>query len=329
MTAGRKFGYPKKYTQINANIIMPEKTLLQKEIKKEEDQELILSDGVKEYLNSIWEIPLLTAEEEKQYAYIAKYSKSEKERKKARNELVNHNLRYVISIAKRYIKVAATMDFMDLIQEGNIGLMTAAKKFDVDKGYRFTSYATFWITQGITRSLENSDRPVRLPTYIVQLYFAIYKAQEKRQSCGLRPFTKAEIKKEFHITEDTYKRILMVPQGTMAHLDTIIAGKNGEKDDCMTLGDLIASEQPTPELIAVGRDTSMRIDNVLKKCLSEKEQYVITHRFGLHDCEVETLNAIGFKFGVSRERIRQIEAGAMKKLTHIKKRDEEVLRACL
>ena len=262
-----------------------------------------LNDPVKMYLKKIGTIPLLTAEEEQELA-----KKITKNDKVAKAKLINSNLRLVVSIAKRY--VGRGLDFLDLIQEGNRGLMRAAEKFDFKKGFKFSTYATWWIRQAITRAIADQSRTIRVPVHMVETINKTAKVQrELTQELGREP-TEEEIASKMQKSVDQINEVHKISQKTVS-LDTPI----GEEDDSH-LGDFIPDDHiVSPEEYTTSILLKEELNEVLTT-LSDREEKVLRLRFGLDDGKNLTLEEVGKIFGVTRERIRQIEAKALRKLKH-------------
>ena len=264
----------------------------------------IADDSVKIYLQQIGKIKLLSSEEELEVAKQIKEKNSEQ----AKKTLVNANLRLVVSIAKKYI--GRGLSFLDLIQEGNMGLMRAAEKFDYSKGYKFSTYATWWIQQAITRAIADKSRLIRLPVHMIETLSKIKKVSlDLTIENGAAP-TKEEIAYKIGMPVQKLTALIESAQGTIS-----IESPANQKDDNSKLSDFIVDET------TLSPDTKVTQDNLfcdIKKMLnhlSEKERNVLIMRYGLDDNgEKKTLEEIGSYYGVSRERIRQIENRAMSKL---------------
>ena len=266
-------------------------------------KDLTINDPVRMYLKEIGQIKLLSMEEELELAdrIIAGDEL-------AKNELAEANLRLVVSIAKRY--VGRGMLFLDLIQEGNIGLMKAVDKFDVTKGYKFSTYATWWIRQAITRAIADQARTIRVPVHMVETINKLARIQRQLTLELNREPTEEELAKKMNIPVDKIKEIYKISQEPVS-LETPI----GEEDDSH-LGDFIKDERNvSPEEYATNEMLKDEIADVLST-LTEREEKVIRLRFGLEDGKSRTLEEVGQMFGVTRERIRQIEAKALRKLRH-------------
>ena len=274
---------------------------------EEEYENAKLDDPVRMYLKEIGKIPLLTPEEELEVAKDL-VSEDEKARDAARKRMSEANLRLVVSIAKRY--VGRGMQLLDLIQEGNLGLMKAVEKFDYTKGYKFSTYATWWIRQSITRAIADQARTIRIPVHMVETINKVLRTSHSMvQSLGREPTTQ-EIAAELHMDVQKVEEILKIAQEPVS-LETPI----GEEDDSH-LGDFIQDDdasQPAEE----ASYTLLReqLEEVLKT-LTPREEEVLRMRFGLIDGKPHTLEEVGKKFDVTRERIRQIEAKALRKLRH-------------
>lgn len=264
---------------------------------------IAVDDPVRMYLKEIGKVPLLTAKEEIELA-----KRMEQGDEEAKRALCEANLRLVVSIAKRY--VGRGMLFLDLIQEGNLGLIKAVDKFDWRKGYKFSTYATWWIRQAITRSIADQARTIRIPVHMVETINKLIRiSRQLLQEYGREP-TPEEIAIEMDITEEKVREILKIAQEPVS-LETPI----GEEEDSH-LGDFIPDEDvPAPAEAAAFSMLKEQLVEVLDT-LTEREQKVLRLRFGLDDGRARTLEEVGKKFDVTRERIRQIEAKALRKLRH-------------
>jgi RNA polymerase primary sigma factor len=264
---------------------------------------IAVDDPVRMYLKEIGTVPLLTAEEE-----VALAKRMEQGDEEAKRKLCEANLRLVVSIAKRY--VGRGMQFLDLIQEGNFGLIKAVDKFQWEKGFKFSTYATWWIRQAITRSIADQARTIRIPVHMVETINKLIRiSRQLLQEYGREP-TPAEIGAEMDITEEKVREIMKIAQEPVS-LETPI----GEEEDSH-LGDFIPDEDvPAPADAAAFSMLKEQLIDVLDT-LTEREQNVLILRFGLEDGRARTLEEVGKKFDVTRERIRQIEAKALRKLRH-------------
>lgn len=266
-------------------------------------KDIKINDPVRMYLKEIGRINLLTSDEEFEYAKRA--VEDDEEAKKA---LAESNLRLVVSIAKRY--VGRGMLFLDLIQEGNIGLMKAVDKFDPTKGYKFSTYATWWIRQAITRAIADQARTIRVPVHMVETINKLARIQRQLTQELNREPTDEEIAKKLGISIDKVREVYKISQEPVS-LETPI----GEEDDSH-LGDFIKDERTMgPEEFTTQEMLKEELDGVLLT-LTEREEKVLRLRFGLDDGQCRTLEEVGQIFGVTRERIRQIEAKALRKLRH-------------
>lgn len=266
-------------------------------------KDLTINDPVRMYLKEIGQIKLLSLEEEGILADRITAGDEE-----AKNILAEANLRLVVSIAKRY--VGRGMLFLDLIQEGNIGLMKAVDKFDVTKGYKFSTYATWWIRQAITRAIADQARTIRVPVHMVETINKLARIQRQLTLELNREPTEEELAKKMGTNVEKVREIYKISQDPVS-LETPI----GEEDDSH-LGDFIKDERNlSPEEFATNEMLKDEISQVLET-LTEREEKVIRLRFGLEDGKPRTLEEVGQMFGVTRERIRQIEAKALRKLRH-------------
>ena len=283
-------------------------------IKEEEKEEIMLSDEditkdvnindpVRMYLKEIGRIPLLSTDEEAEISKRVALDDPE-----AKRILAESNLRLVVSIAKRY--VGRGLLFLDLIQEGNIGLMKAVEKFDYDKGYKFSTYATWWIRQAITRALADQARTIRVPVHMVETINKMSRVQRQLTLELNREPSEEEIAKKMGVGVDKVREVLKISQEPVS-LETPI----GEEDDSH-LGDFLKDESSlSPEEYTENEILKEEIKEVLMS-LQAREQEVLELRFGLLDGTCHTLEEVGKKFNVTRERIRQIEAKALRKLRH-------------
>ena len=262
---------------------------------------------VRLYLKEIGKYPLLTTEEEIALAKQIAEGTPE-EQAAAKKKLSEANLRLVVSIAKRY--VGRGMQFLDLIQEGNLGLIKAAEKFDYTKGYKFSTYATWWVRQAITRAIADQARTIRIPVHMVETINKLIRVNRQlAQELGRDP-TPAEIAKEMGISESKVREIIKIAQEPVS-LETPI----GEEEDSH-LGDFIEDENaPAPAEVASNAMMREQLQEVLHT-LTPREEKVIRLRFGLEDGQAHTLEEVGKEFNVTRERIRQIEAKALRKIRH-------------
>ncbi len=264
---------------------------------------LNIDDPVRMYLKEIGKVPLLTAVEEVEIAQ--RMAEGDQD---AKQQLAEANLRLVVSIAKRY--VGRGMLFLDLIQEGNLGLIKAVEKFDYRKGYKFSTYATWWIRQAITRAIADQARTIRIPVHMVETINKLIRVNRQLlQEYGRDP-RPDEIAREMGITEDKVREIIKIAQEPVS-LETPI----GEEEDSH-LGDFIPDDDaPAPAEVVAGTLLKEQLMDVLDT-LTTREEKVLRLRFGLDDGKARTLEEVGREFAVTRERIRQIEAKALRKLRH-------------
>ncbi len=268
-----------------------------------EQEGLSTDDPVRLYLKEIGKVPLLTTDREKELAERMMAGDET-----AKTELVEANLRLVVSIAKRY--VGRGMYFLDLIQEGNLGLMKAVEKFDYTKGYKFSTYATWWIRQAITRAIADQARTIRIPVHMVETIHKVSRySRQMMQELGREP-TPEEIADKLGMSPDKVREIIKVGQDPVS-LETPI----GEEEDSH-LGDFIPDDDtPSP---AEATSTNILREELERQLhtLTPREEHVIKLRFGLYDGRTRTLEEVGKEFDITRERIRQIEAKALRKLRH-------------
>ena len=267
------------------------------------EQEGLVDDPVRLYLKEIGRVPLLTSDREHELAELM--AEGDVEAKKA---LVEANLRLVVSIAKRY--VGRGMFFLDLIQEGNLGLMKAVDKFDYTKGYKFSTYATWWIRQAITRAIADQARTIRIPVHMVETIHKVSRySRQLLQEYG-REATAEEIGEKMGMSADKVREIMKIAQDPVS-LETPI----GEEEDSH-LGDFIQDEDTPPPADAASQTILREVIERELHTLTPREEHVIKLRFGLYDGRTRTLEEVGQEFNITRERIRQIEAKALRKLRH-------------
>ncbi|RTK94196.1 RNA polymerase sigma factor RpoD [Candidatus Saccharibacteria bacterium] len=262
----------------------------------------VADDSVRLYLREIGKIPLLKADEE-----LALAQRVVAGDKKAKDEMAEANMRLVVSIAKRY--VGRGLDLLDLIQEGNTGLLRAVEKFDPDKGFKFSTYATWWIRQAITRAIADQARTIRIPVHMVETINKLLRTQRRLTQELNREPTNDEIAKEMEIDVEKVEHIMKIKQD-ISSLDASV--RDDEEDS--VLGDFIEDEDTvSPEESATGQLLKEHVKDMLG-ALTEREQKILKLRFGLEDGKSHTLEEVGQEFNVTRERIRQIEAKALAKL---------------
>ena len=264
----------------------------------------VSDDSVRLYLREIGKIPLLNAEEE-----LALAKKVVAGDKKAKDKMAEANMRLVVSIAKRYS--GRGLDFLDLIQEGNTGLLRAVEKFDPDKGFKFSTYATWWIRQAITRAIADQARTIRIPVHMVETINKLLRTQRRMTQELNREPTIEELAKELEMEPEKVEYVIKIKQDIQS-LDAGV-GRDGEDEDSV-LQDFIEDEDSaTPEESATNQLLKEQVQSVLST-LSDREQKIVRMRFGLDNGKSHTLEEVGQEFAVTRERIRQIEAKALAKL---------------
>jgi len=262
----------------------------------------VSDDSVRLYLREIGKIPLLTAEQE-----LALAQRVVAGDLKAKDEMAEANMRLVVSIAKRY--VGRGLDLLDLIQEGNTGLLRAVEKFDPDKGFKFSTYATWWIRQAITRAIADQARTIRIPVHMVETINKLLRTQRRLTQEKNREPTNEEIAEEMELDVEKVEHIMKIKQD----ISSLDANVRDDEEDSV-LGDFIEDEDTvTPEESATGQLLKEQVKGLLGS-LSEREQKILRLRFGLEDGKNHTLEEVGQEFSVTRERIRQIEAKALAKL---------------
>jgi RNA polymerase primary sigma factor len=298
---------------ITITAIDPSGKILKDEWVEDEDEEIepvkdsrylddVADDSVRLYLREIGKIPLLTAEEELKLAHEVVAGD-----RRAKDKMAEANMRLVVSIAKRY--VGRGLDLLDLIQEGNTGLLRAVEKFDPDKGFKFSTYATWWIRQAITRAIADQARTIRIPVHMVETINKLLRTQRRLTQDLNREPTNDEIAEAMELDVEKVEHIMKIKQD-ISSLDASV--RDDEEDS--VLGDFIEDEDTaTPEESATGQLLKEHVKDLLGS-LSEREQKILRLRFGLEDGKNHTLEEVGQEFSVTRERIRQIEAKALAKL---------------
>jgi RNA polymerase primary sigma factor len=294
----------------SGDLLLPKTEVTQKELKESlrfrETEEI--SDNVQSYLREIGKISLLTPEEERALA-----KKVDQGDEQARRKMIEANLRLVVSIAKRYIGRSSNMSLLDLIQEGNIGLSKAVDKFNYKKGFKFSTYATWWIKQAITRALADQGRTIRIPVHMVETITKYLKTKRAlAQSLGREPLPE-EIAKEMDKSLDEILYLIQISRDTYS-LNQSIGG--GEDEEASELGDFVPDKKtPGPDDYASLQILRDLIRNILlDPSFAQRERDIIKMRFGLEDGINHTLEEVGKEFGVTRERIRQIEAKTLEKV---------------
>ncbi len=303
-------------TEAGVDVTVPEEPVLadlsDEWLIEDEEEEIILEDqtylddiaddSVRLYLREIGKIPLLSAEEE-----LALANRVVAGDREAKDQMAEANMRLVVSIAKRY--VGRGLDLLDLIQEGNTGLLRAVEKFDPDKGFKFSTYATWWIRQAITRAIADQARTIRIPVHMVETINKLLRTQRRLTQEYNREPSNAEIAREMEIDEAKVEHIMKIKQD-ISSLDASIRDDEEES----VLADFIEDEDTiTPEESATGQLLKEQVKDMLS-ALTEREQKILKLRFGLEDGKQHTLEEVGQEFSVTRERIRQIEAKALAKL---------------
>lgn len=269
-----------------------------------ENVDAFADDSVRMYLREIGKIPLLSPEEEMELA-----NKIVKGNKKAKDKMVESNMRLVVSIAKRY--VGRGLDFLDLIQEGNTGLMRAVEKFDPEKGFKFSTYATWWVRQAITRAIADQARTIRIPVHMVETINKVLRTTRKLTAELNREPTNEEIAEALDMEPDKVDYVMRIKQD-IASLDASV-GREGDDEDSV-LGDFVEDEErDSPEESAANQILKEQLSEIIAT-LTDREQKIIKLRFGIGGGRPHTLEEVGAEFDVTRERIRQIEAKALAKL---------------
>ena len=269
-----------------------------------ENVDAFADDSVRLYLREIGKIPLLTPEEEADLA-----QRIVKGDKKAKDKMVESNMRLVVSIAKRY--GGRGLDFLDLIQEGNTGLLRAVEKFDPDKGFKFSTYATWWVRQAITRAIADQARTIRIPVHMVETINKVLRTTRKLTAELNREPTNEEIAKALDMEPEKIDYVMRIKQD-IASLDASV-GRDGDDEDSV-LGDFVEDEdRASPEESAANQILKEQLSEIIAT-LTDREQKIIRLRFGIGGGRPHTLEEVGNEFDVTRERIRQIEAKALSKL---------------
>ena len=264
----------------------------------------VSDDSVRLYLREIGKIPLLSAEEEMDLA-----RRIVEGDKKAKDKMAEANMRLVVSIAKRYS--GRGLDFLDLIQEGNTGLLRAVEKFDPDKGFKFSTYATWWIRQAITRALADQARTIRIPVHMVETINKLLRTQRRMTQELNREPTIDELAKELDMEPEKIEYVIKIKQD-ISSLDAGV-GRDGEDDDSVLQDFIVDEDTVSPEDSASNQLLKEQVQDILSS-LSDREQKIVRMRFGLDNGKNHTLEEVGQEFAVTRERIRQIEAKALAKL---------------
>jgi len=295
-----------KIIEATALIDLPKEEISVDELKHATDVDGSLADAVQMYLKEIGKMPLLTSDEEKDLA-----KRIEAGDEAARKKFIQANLRLVVSIAKRYVNRSPNLSILDLIQEGNIGLSRAVEKFDYRKGFKFSTYATWWIRQAITRALADQSRTIRIPVHMVETISKYTQAKRRlHQELGREPLPE-EIAIEMAVPVEKIYHIQKISQEVIS-LESPI----GDDEEDSVLSEFIPDERsPSPSKVASQTLLRDRIREILID-ISERERKILSMRFGLDDGVTHTLEEVGKEFGVTRERIRQIEAKALARIKH-------------
>ena len=264
----------------------------------------VSDDSVRLYLREIGKIPLLSAEEEMELA-----RRIIKGDKKAKDKMAEANMRLVVSIAKRYS--GRGLDFLDLIQEGNTGLLRAVEKFDPDKGFKFSTYATWWIRQAITRAIADQARTIRIPVHMVETINKLLRTQRRMTQELNREPTIEELSKELDMEPEKIEYVIKIKQD-ISSLDASV-GRDGEDDESALQDFIVDEDTVSPEDSATSQLLKEQVQDMLSS-LSDRERKIVRMRFGLDNGKNHTLEEVGQEFAVTRERIRQIEAKALAKL---------------
>lgn len=264
----------------------------------------VSDDSVRLYLREIGKIPLLSAEEEMELA-----RRIIEGDKKAKDKMAEANMRLVVSIAKRYS--GRGLDFLDLIQEGNTGLLRAVEKFDPDKGFKFSTYATWWIRQAITRAIADQARTIRIPVHMVETINKLLRTQRRMTQELNREPTIEELSKELDMEPEKIEYVIKIKQD-ISSLDASV-GRDGEDDESALQDFIVDEDTVSPEDSATSQLLKEQVQDMLSS-LSDREQKIVRMRFGLDNGKNHTLEEVGQEFAVTRERIRQIEAKALAKL---------------
>ena len=290
----------------SGDLLIPDKEISQKELKNalKVSGSRVLSGAVQSYLREIGKVSLLTREEERELA-----KKVDSGDEQARRKMIEANLRLVVSIAKRYIGRSRNLGLLDLIQEGNIGLSKAVDKFDYKRGFKFSTYATWWIRQAITRALADQGRTIRIPVHMVETITKYLKTRRSlSQALGRDPLPE-EIASEMGKEVDEILYLMTISQSTSSLNQPV-----GDEDGGSQLGDFISDTKTiTPDDHAARELLKSELEKIMSE-LAEREREIIKMRFGLEDEITHTLEEVGKAFGVTRERIRQIEAKTLEKL---------------
>ncbi|OGZ58884.1 MAG: RNA polymerase sigma factor RpoD [Candidatus Spechtbacteria bacterium RIFCSPHIGHO2_02_FULL_43_15b] len=275
-----------------------------KKTEKEIDLSNLQFDSVQMYLREIGRVSFLTADEEKELARRIEMGDEE-----ARQKLTQANLRLVVSIAKRYVGRSPNLTLLDLIQEGNMGLFRAVQKFDYSRGYKFSTYATWWIRQAVTRALADQARTIRIPVHMVETISKYTQVRRRLlQDLGREPLAE-EIASEMGLEPEKVRHIQKISQETVS-----LEAPVGEDDEDSMLGEFIEDEKEVTPTVSAARSLLRgRMDEILED-LAPREKKILDMRFGLSDGITHTLEEVGKEFGVTRERIRQIEAKALEKI---------------